>query len=896
MINKLRYLLLLLLFVLIFVFLPSVWAVDDNSSVYEDNDNLVFFDGHNGFTYPDGTGLMQLHINDSLKYENNLYIRLLHQNGTLTKFTVPTYNFTNYQPHAYPLNDGYMLVAQANDDKIMQGMLVDWSGQVLQSVTLTDGPIDTNSKLYAKTNVNPDKDFLVATKVLGEVQWKIFSAPNSTGQITQLYNGSITRHDGNALSDFSIFPSTEGGYGIAVLENILNYEDPHTFHSIPQWFLYVEFWQPETLQFDTPHSIWQSPNPTYNTAVVGCEVAADGTGYFCIIEVPRIDGNRTTIGICDYVKVAFLSSGSVTGVNVILTDNWFAQEQMNGIRQLPYGGLLFLDTIRIAEGTYHNVTVKANNGTTIATFELDPTDNWSMPHSHFGDYAIFPNNTLWMGDRYVNQSWLSDSTLVVHYLQLPKLLPEDAGFNNLLVNSSIPQLGSSVSLDTTNITLIFRDQIVLSTQNISIYQTTDKNPILRQSFNAKSDFNFCSVTLDDSAVTCKIFKSTFNQPGATYDVIVDNNFVMSKSLGQPLPGVTKGNWVYYGASSETDGKYKYTETTTGLLRLTSATSSEQLFTDDKNSFLDAMVAKLAELIPIDPSRITTSRRNQPDPDAPDQILFQITLKSTEDLSQRTVQQIIDDLDDLIRNKAYNAFSREYPTSYLDETYGFSPIANLWETYKVKLIGLFAGLLILSVIYFFARRKYPEGQSFVVVKLTLILVDLSLDITFVLTNARNVPQLYMPSIAFLIAPIAFNSALAFSILMAELSKNTKFQEWFSRNVRITSIFTLLASADIEVITCLGSKFAGWQMFSAPLSKKAVNYVFWGSTLNLFIEDIPQLVIQVLYRYLTVSYDIIPFLSLIMSSIVLTFNIIGHVYDGYIRWKEKKLGHIIPKEEI
>jgi len=101
-----------------------------------------------------------------------------------------------------------------------------------------------------------------------------------------------------------------------------------------------------------------------------------------------------------------------------------------------------------------------------------------------------------------------------------------------------------VSLDTTDITLIFWDQVALSTQNISIYQATDGNPILRQGFNAKS--GFCSVTLNDSAVTCKIFKSTFNQPGATYDVVVDNNFVMNKRLKQPLAGVKKGYWVYHG--------------------------------------------------------------------------------------------------------------------------------------------------------------------------------------------------------------------------------------------------------------------------------------------------------------------------------------------------------------
>ena len=100
-----------------------------------------------------------------------------------------------------------------------------------------------------------------------------------------------------------------------------------------------------------------------------------------------------------------------------------------------------------------------------------------------------------------------------------------------------------------------------------------------------------------------------------------------------------------------------------------------------------------------------------------------------------------------------------------------------------------------------------------------------------------------STIFLIVPIVFNSVLAFTILMREISKNAKFQEWFGQNARIISVITLLAGADVEAITFLGSKFAGLKMFSAPLSKTALNYVFWGSTLNLFIEDIPQLVIQV-----------------------------------------------------
>jgi len=74
MINKLRY---LLLFILIFGFYASVRAFDNYSEYEEeDSDGLYFFESsnnamYNGFTYPDGTALMQLlHYNEAF---DNLY-------------------------------------------------------------------------------------------------------------------------------------------------------------------------------------------------------------------------------------------------------------------------------------------------------------------------------------------------------------------------------------------------------------------------------------------------------------------------------------------------------------------------------------------------------------------------------------------------------------------------------------------------------------------------------------------------------------------------------------------------------------------------------------------------------------------------------------------------------
>ncbi|CAG8525951.1 1884_t:CDS:2 [Paraglomus brasilianum] len=393
----------------------------------------------------------------------------------MTKFTVPLVCDTYCIQRAYPLNDGYVFVTLTSANKTANGTLVDWSGRILQSdMLLTDVPVDGKSPPLAKTNANVNENFLVATRDGNTVLWKIFSAPNNTGQITQLYGGSITGNDDNLLVDHEIVPTTEGGYGIAILKRIpTSTQDP--LSSPPQWF--------------------------------------------------------------------FTAAGSVV-------------KEVIGIRQLPYGGFM---------------TVEVNTG--------------------------------------------------------------------------------------------------------SPYE-----------------------------------------------------------------------------------------------------------------------ASLAELIPIDPSRITTNKRSQPDPNAPArQILFSVTLKSSDDMSQRTVHQIIDDLDELIKNKGYTSFSQEYPTSYLDETFGFLPVANLWDACKFKFIGVLIGLLILAILYFCVRQKYPEGQSFFIVKLALIIADLSLYLAFVLSSAKKVSQTHTP------------------------------------------------------------------------------------------------------RRLTVSHDIIPFLSFVMSSAALTSSIVGHIYDGYIKLKEKRQGHSIPEDE-
>ncbi|CAI2182418.1 6647_t:CDS:10 [Funneliformis geosporum] len=60
--------------------------------------------------------------------------------------------------------------------------------------------------------------------------------------------------------------------------------------------------------------------------------------------------------------------------------------------------------------------------------------------------------------------------------------------------------------------------------------------------------------------------------------------------------------------------------------------------------------------------------------------------------------------------------------------------------------------------------------------------------------------------------------------------------------VAAFFTILAGADLEVLSVLSSEVAGILAFSAPTTKKTQSYIFWGGLLGFLIEDIPQFIIQ------------------------------------------------------
>jgi len=90
-------------------------------------------------------------------------------------------------------------------------------------------------------------------------------------------------------------------------------------------------------------------------------------------------------------------------------------------------------------------------------------------------------------------------------------------------------------------------------------------------------------------------------------------------------------------------------------------------------------------------------------------------------------------------------------------------------------------------------------------------------------------------------------LAFNIFTFEIRGNFKFKDWYKDNSKLAAIITLLSSGNVELLHLLDSNFANFEIFSAPFSTKALYWIFYGGILNIFIEDIPQLIIQVTFVF-------------------------------------------------
>ncbi|CAB4493246.1 unnamed protein product [Rhizophagus irregularis] len=380
---------------------------------------------------------------------------------------------------------------------------------------------------------------------------------------------------------------------------------------------------------------------------------------------------------------------------------------------------------------------------------------------------------------------------------------------------------------------------------------------------------------DDYGYENPNIKSTYPLISSSIPLSITNiniTYHLDWTSNNPLIGVERNRWKFNTINIQDN----FAEESIGRFSLTDegTKSFEKLSLDSQRGFLSQLRIDLAKSIPVDINRLDYIKCCEYDNSKqPPRILLSLPIKSTTNPYERNVDHIIKDLDILIKNKEVTPISWFGTTNHLEASFGFQRYKNLLDDFKFHLIGIVIGIVILGFLYIYAKKKYPMGKNIVIFKFPLIILNFIMGIMFILNNGKNVPQLFIPSVIFCVIPIIINFIMGAIIMLQEIKKNRDFYGWFKNNVDMASLFTIL-------------------------SEETQFDIFWGSFIGLFIGDIPRFIIQVFYIKLVVNYDIIPFLTLSTSSIILANNIITKIYHAIVHLysKKRKFVMILQTEKI
>ncbi|CAG8455973.1 13836_t:CDS:2 [Funneliformis caledonium] len=481
-----------------------------------------------------------------------LSLRIIYPNGSLSEVDVDigsielnycAFKFKELGTNLFPIQffaitDGYLLVTYTNaTDETMQetyeewAMVLDLTGKDYSKLYLASAYFHPITGVWRPNyawfivNINPSKGFLRygPQSLSTNLTWQQYHV-NGSGILKKLSEDFIPITNNFSTAQISALSTNDEGYAIIYANTSsdasVTMEDTTNDPFKPYGEIFAVFLSYE--QKETPHPVvlYQTQIRYIRFTSLSCDIACVGVGHVCLLTV-----NITDLGERFYVKISFLSTGTVTGfdtINSITTQNVTIPEL--NIRPLPYGGYFMSgfakqDGAVLLYGYLYDVHGKVYFGNLPESF----------PTNLFGSTTILKNNTLVIAQKESIGVW---SLILVDIIRFES--DRDHGYENFKIDSTIPQISETIKSTQDHVRINFFDSITLSSGYVTIYKLEESDKKLRQRTEGLNN-DFVSL-VNAQSVKINIITSTFNRPG-NYTVEVDNNFIKSKAFNEPLNGV-----------------------------------------------------------------------------------------------------------------------------------------------------------------------------------------------------------------------------------------------------------------------------------------------------------------------------------------------------------------------
>ncbi|GBC33491.2 hypothetical protein GLOIN_2v1886197 [Rhizophagus irregularis DAOM 181602=DAOM 197198] len=456
-----------------------------------------------------------------------------------------------------------------------------------------------------------------------------------------------------------------------------------------------------------------------NIIGLNCVIISNSeVGQICLIIIEPNSTDPNPIPF--FIQVNYFSGGSVFDVKHVdatpptsigineLTDPQFI------ITPLPFGGY------------FYSVVQTTNMSSDIWGYVLDENGNfnrWNLSYPTLSDSNASPqlltNNTLVMLQPIVGQNWslIATDLYKIH---------EDNGYDNMFIRNTSPTIHQTITARETNpLKITYTIPIGLSNGTITIFQSNgSSNPgIVRQTINGLNNQNY--VTLDNDTVSIDIIESTFNNPGSTYYVMIENNFVSSLLYNEPIPGLSSNIWSFTTLPEEKKEKVgskikMFFDGIYGKVRLTKNGTSyfDTLNPNQKNKFFDNLTQELADAVAVTSKRITTNYRFVIDTESSSkQYLLSIKIDKPQSASDRETKLITKDLDAMIQNMDITVLESGSSSKYLDPLYGYVTIPrwyensdNMFQFILTVIFFLILTILCIISIYYDAKKVISGANS------------------------------------------------------------------------------------------------------------------------------------------------------------------------------------------
>ncbi|CAG8623987.1 3570_t:CDS:2, partial [Funneliformis mosseae] len=716
------------------------------------------------------------------------------------------------------------------------GKMINWEGTVFSEIYFEKSC--TDGKIFESINVKGGFLHICYKSETKEAVWTTFGAPNKKGEVNVITTNKITEVYTFDANYTHVFEKEDGGYCVVTSKSA----DGSATFSVP-WNILVTFIPKDSTSGTSgPYEIYKETSTTVvELHIYKCNIAYQSSGYSCIIKT--VDGGQTTFTEIDFLGTG--SNGKVTKTQKYTVPQITAEKVVTDVESLAYGGYVIV--------TKDSITGK-NNGYVVNNEGVyNETINWGLSDKDsYVDVIVLPNNTIvGIPNDSLKVGTTGNSGESITIASTDDLTNYSTveggdgtapggpgGYGSSKILSTTPGKGSTVPLGTKQaeeFTITYGIPVVFSTGNFSVYQVNGTDVVLKQAVSAKDEQY---VTVQENIVTVKILKSTlntYNAPNVPYYVEVDNDFVMEKSNGQNVIGIRPKIWNFTATNSMAYPAGGSADSASAIIRL--SVNGTKLYksssSEDKKTFVNTMSEEISRAISCEPGRLTTTKKYQYDAETKeDQFIMRVDIKKAASFEQASSDQLIDSLDDVVRNKAHNSLSDGDSASYIDESNGAPRTENL-NKYKFILIGFFILLFILIGLVFWARKKYKNGRNFLAIFcLAFIPIDLILDIAFILDN-----------------------------------DNEALKVWKNNHPIVANVFLASSIIDTDALQEVSSKAGGIPTLSAPYSVKAQRLILISTGFVAVFEDFPQFVFYSVYLSKYVKPAIVPILVLSSCIIVL-----------------------------